>query len=349
MHKARTILVLLGIISMSTINYAAYKITGKINMEGAWQHQIYLATIDKLDNYYSANAQYIINTGDIDNEGNFIIQGDNLPNEDQFYRLYVIKEEHSEFNACLFVGGEEHNFIHLLLNNNNTIDIQADLNTFAPFGNYTIKGDTKNKLMKSLSKIVYPSYIFYEIKFPSELKFSEDKLNRDLFQFADTCKNTLVSLAAINNTDFDSYFDTKFDQYKNFGSELTETYPNHPYTTDYYRKLKYYGPIEIQSGTNLFKLLSVLLGLGFIWMTILYLRLKRNSKKGNTQNNKQISCTPQEIKILELISLGKSNKEIANDLFIELSTVKTHINKLYSKLGVKNRQEAIKISKDHIL
>lgn len=348
MHRVRTILVLLGIICMSTTNYAAYKITGKINMEGAWQHQIYLATIDKLDNYYSANAQYIINTGDIDNEGNFIIEGDNLPNEDQFYRLYVIKEEHSEFNACLFVGGEEHNFIHLLLNNNNTIDIQADLNTFAPFGNYTIKGDTKNKLMKSLSKIVYPSYIFYEIKFPSELKFSEDKLNRDLFQFADTCKNTLVSLAAINNTDFDSYFDTKFDQYKNFGSELTNTYPNHPYTTDYYRKLKYYGPLELQNNSNLFKILSVLFGLGFIWMTILYLRLKRNRQKGKTHTTKHINCTPQEIKILELISLGKSNKEIANDLFIELSTVKTHINKLYSKLGIKNRQEAIKISKDYI-
>ena len=42
----------------------------------------------------------------------------------------------------------------------------------------------------------------------------------------------------------------------------------------------------------------------------------------------------------KLIGDGKSNKEIAIELFIELSTVKTHINKLYTKLKIKNRNEA---------
>ena len=55
--------------------------------------------------------------------------------------------------------------------------------------------------------------------------------------------------------------------------------------------------------------------------------------------------TNQEIKILESIKEGKSNKEIAIDLFIELSTVKSHINKLYAKLKVTNRKEAIEIAK----
>src|ERR1700759_3080713 len=51
--------------------------------------------------------------------------------------------------------------------------------------------------------------------------------------------------------------------------------------------------------------------------------------------------TNKEIEILQLIAQGKSNKEIADVNFIELSTVKTHINNIYSKLEVKNRREAV--------
>ena len=49
----------------------------------------------------------------------------------------------------------------------------------------------------------------------------------------------------------------------------------------------------------------------------------------------------REIEVLELISKGLSNKEVAEKLFISLSTVKTHINNIYKILEVKNRREAI--------
>jgi DNA-binding CsgD family transcriptional regulator len=52
------------------------------------------------------------------------------------------------------------------------------------------------------------------------------------------------------------------------------------------------------------------------------------------------SLTNREISIFRLISQGKTNKEIAAALFVELSTVKTHINNLYSKSGCTNRKEA---------
>lgn len=47
----------------------------------------------------------------------------------------------------------------------------------------------------------------------------------------------------------------------------------------------------------------------------------------------------QEVIVRNLILEGKSNKEIANELFISLSTVKSHITNLYSKLNVASRQE----------
>jgi len=57
-----------------------------------------------------------------------------------------------------------------------------------------------------------------------------------------------------------------------------------------------------------------------------------------------IHLTSQEVKILQFIQQGKSNKEIAAELFIELSTVKSHINKLYAKLKVKSRKEAVQMA-----
>ncbi len=51
--------------------------------------------------------------------------------------------------------------------------------------------------------------------------------------------------------------------------------------------------------------------------------------------------TRRERDILELVQQGKSNREIAQILVIEEKTVKNHINNLYSKLHLKNRQQAI--------
>ncbi|TMU51083.1 response regulator transcription factor [Flagellimonas algicola] len=52
----------------------------------------------------------------------------------------------------------------------------------------------------------------------------------------------------------------------------------------------------------------------------------------------------QEKNVKALILEGKTNKEIANELFISLSTVKTHITSIYSKLNVKGRQELLQKS-----
>ncbi len=49
----------------------------------------------------------------------------------------------------------------------------------------------------------------------------------------------------------------------------------------------------------------------------------------------------REREVLQLIADGLSNREIADRLYIAVSTVKSHINNLYSKLDVSNRAEAV--------
>ena len=49
----------------------------------------------------------------------------------------------------------------------------------------------------------------------------------------------------------------------------------------------------------------------------------------------------REVEALRLIATGMRNQEIADHLFISLSTVKRHIANAYGKLGVSHRTEAI--------
>jgi DNA-binding CsgD family transcriptional regulator len=59
--------------------------------------------------------------------------------------------------------------------------------------------------------------------------------------------------------------------------------------------------------------------------------------------DKRDTLTVKEHRILELIAQGRSNKEIAALNYVELSTVKTHINNIFFKLGVKNRRDAVAV------
>jgi LuxR family maltose regulon positive regulatory protein len=54
----------------------------------------------------------------------------------------------------------------------------------------------------------------------------------------------------------------------------------------------------------------------------------------------------RELDILRLIASGRSNQEIADILVIAVSTVKSHINNLYGKLGTNRRTEAIAIARE---
>ena len=73
----------------------------------------------------------------------------------------------------------------------------------------------------------------------------------------------------------------------------------------------------------------------------------KTKKKKQPPVNEAISLTNQEEKIAKLIMQEKSNKEIASELFISLSTVKTHIRNLYAKFEVNNRHQFTAKIKNH--
>lgn len=60
----------------------------------------------------------------------------------------------------------------------------------------------------------------------------------------------------------------------------------------------------------------------------------------NLAPSQPILLTQREQQILKLIAEGRTNKEIAAVNFVEISTVKTHVNNIYTKLAVSNRVQA---------
>lgn len=51
----------------------------------------------------------------------------------------------------------------------------------------------------------------------------------------------------------------------------------------------------------------------------------------------------REAEVMNLLCCAKTNQQIADELCIELSTLKTHINRIYKKLEVKNRRQLMAV------
>ena len=69
-------------------------------------------------------------------------------------------------------------------------------------------------------------------------------------------------------------------------------------------------------------------------------RLMREVRSPSSPEALTEPLTERETEVLTLLARGKANKQIARDLFVALSTVKTHVNNLYRKLDISSRTQA---------
>lgn len=65
----------------------------------------------------------------------------------------------------------------------------------------------------------------------------------------------------------------------------------------------------------------------------------------NEEAVRKTGISKRELEVLALMADGLSNQEIADKLFVSLNTVKTHSSRLFEKLGVKRRTQAVERGK----
>ena len=64
---------------------------------------------------------------------------------------------------------------------------------------------------------------------------------------------------------------------------------------------------------------------------------------------REIGLTERESELLSLLSTGMTNRELGGQLYVSENTIKTHLGRLYAKLGVRNRAQAASLAGQGIL
>lgn len=96
-----------------------------------------------------------------------------------------------------------------------------------------------------------------------------------------------------------------------------------------------------------FLLAAAFLALGlWIGARVLGRRVAAPAFDGNPRALAELGISPREAAVLREIAAGHSNKQIAARLHVSPNTVKTHVARLFDKLGARRRTEALRKARE---
>lgn len=324
-------LMLLGILFClySSTLYSQSEINGYLKIDSSWHSVVYLSIIPNFDQLNSMSNQMIIDKAEIDREGRFSFKTDYLPSKFQFYRMHLSKK--GDPPASLIIGGKDENHFFLIANQNSQITIKNNISE-SNFADIQFENSPQSQLLNEVNKMLLyvDTTSFYNT--PLKRDLMEKALDEKLRQFADTCSYPLVALYAINKTNFESHIAINPDFYLKFLAKWDDEAT--PYFVEFRKKVPTIATTKNYS--VLYLVIGFIVGLGLMFVVI----KKRSIKTTNLLHD----LTVQERRVFSLLQQEKSNKEISDELNISLSTVKSHINNIFSKLDIKSRKEVFKLS-----
>jgi DNA-binding CsgD family transcriptional regulator len=331
-HKLVYFLIIIGFLNQNLSSQSGIK--GKLVIDTTiWAPVAYLSLIPDLDNMYTMSNEMIIEKANIDDSGSFDFNTQYLPNEDVLIRFHVSKK--GDLPASLIIGGKDENHFFFLANRKSNITIE-DTSNSEFLKDIVLKGYIPNQTLQIVDRIA--NYLdttsFNGPIIKTELIRSA--IFEKLRVIADTCSNPLVSLYALYKSKFDINYSFNQQFYKNFLYRWRHL--KDPYFLEFRKKLP---PSRTKGIVS--SLLTGILSLMIGFLTCLaYFKLFK--KKQNLLQDLSV----QERRIFALILEGKSNKEISDDLNIGLSTVKSHVNNIYSKLQIRSRKEVLNFNFDKV-
>jgi DNA-binding CsgD family transcriptional regulator len=96
----------------------------------------------------------------------------------------------------------------------------------------------------------------------------------------------------------------------------------------------------------IFTVAVAFLALGVVLGVRVFARPKPLPFDGNPKGREALGISERELEVLEALAAGHTNKEIAIRLSVSPNTVKTHVAKLYEKLGARRRTDAVKKARE---
>ena len=303
-------------------------ISGKLLLDDSWERQIYVSLVETFEKEYAISNNSIVASAVIDSLGHFKIELNKVPSKWSLLRLHVVKKGVSP--NSLVIGSRDENYFFLIARRDSEIKLYNTSDT-PIFKNTTVEGAPYMNTFEYIRKLSnYPNSIQYENSL-IEKEFIKEVVSEKLKMVADTCKNPLVSLYALYQTDFDSDYQKNPSYYDGFLSKWENE------NNAYFKSFRLRFPV-IQSTSPAQSYFKYILLFAFIG-TVIVIGIIVYKKRGSNIKNLSI----QERKIFDLVRKGMSNKEISAECNIELSTVKSHISNIYSKLNIKSRREAVNV------
>lgn len=340
------IISLVFIVLSSFICNAQYQFSG--NVENDSLHSTaYLSIIEDYRKISRVHEEQIINKVKI-NTTFFEFIGSNLDIKNKIYRIHIDNCNDAELDSNHFNGKcETSREIIFIANNNDTINLPISLEN-QMFCAIESSNKQSNVFFQIDSLKEQMRYDYGNYRSEANRKLNNKKWFAKLQQFGEQQKEPLAELYIYNfisdrSSDLYSYYLKDInanDYYDELLDRLKNKYPNSSYTEQYEAEITSDRFISSPSKSNTFSWKYIVYGLLFLSVLgniILLFKIKRTKKKQKESLKNQL--TQQEQKILGLILEDKTNKEIANEIFVSLSTVKTHINNLYKKLNIQSREE----------
>lgn len=326
---------------------AQYSFSGQIDNK-QWHDNVYLSIIEDYRKISGVYSEQIIARVKTDSLGYFYFNGNQLENENRIYRIHVDNCFDDVQNQNHFDGHcDESKEVIFIARNNDTIifpfsfdkQMFCDIKSSNEKATVFVKIDSIREEMK---------FAFSEFRSEANRKLNNKKWFKTLQEFGKNLNEPIAELyiytfLSDRRNNLHQYYleDLKNNAYyDNLLERLNNRYPNSPYTKQYKDELTsdefIVNKITV-SNTNWNYLVYILLFisvLGNIWFII----KNKTSQQQNLTLAKQ-QLTKQEQNILNLLLKDFSNKEIADNLFVSLSTVKTHVNNIYKKLNIQSREE----------
>ena len=345
--KVKLIFAIILFLSLSV--KAQYSFSGHVD-NSIWQNNVYLSLIEDYRKLSGVFSEQIISMHQLDSLGYFQFSGNQLDSENRIYRIHVDNCKDAEQTQNHFEGQcDDSKEVLFIANNNDSIEFPFTFDN-QMFCRVLSNNEKANAFIRIDSLKEQMKYAYAEYRSEASRKLNNKKWFKTLQDFGTNLNEPLAELyiyafLSDRSNNFHQYYleDLKSNvYYDNLLTRLKSSYPNSPYTKQYENEITSdkYSIQDVKESSNqwLFYIVLVVCIISVILNIFLLSKVYRKEK--NTKADLKSLLTKQEQNILQLLLEDKSNKDIADTLFVSLSTVKTHVNNIFRKLKVQTRDEA---------